>query len=85
MAELARLDMLRSEFWSGVRIYLEAHAAGIEPAGDDLPACFAHFMQRAARGKLVRLRDSGEDATRAAIDALGGHWPNGAAAPPLKW
>jgi hypothetical protein len=85
VAELAHLDMLRSELWSGVRIFLEAANTGVDPEEDDLPACFTHFMRAATRGTVVRLQEQGDSAARTAIAALGGNWPAGSQPPSLKW
>ena len=85
VAELAHLDMLRSEFWSGVRIFLEAANTGVDPEEDDLPACFTHFMRAATRGTVVHLQEQGDSAARTAIAALGGNWPAGTQPPSLKW
>lgn len=84
VSELARIGMLCSEFWSAVRIFLEAAAAGVEPEPSDLPRCVTRFMQQAPAGRVVRLSVQGEAAARAAVDALGGHWPSGDAYP-LVW
>ena len=85
VAELARIDMLRSEFWSAVRIYIESTTAGVEPSASDLPKCFTRFMRQATSGRVVRLRSEGEPAAHAALDALGGSWPNAGQRPPLQW
>ena len=85
VAELASISMLQSEFWSAVRMYLDAAAAGIDSHASDLPKCFVRFMKQATDGRIVKLTVEGEEAACAAIHALGGTWPNAGQRPSVQW
>ncbi len=85
VTDLASIDMLQSELWSAVRIFLEAAAASVEPTTVDLPKCITRFMQQSVAGRVVRLAADGEPAAQAAVAALGGHWPPGCSQPSLQW
>lgn len=81
--DLAHLENLRSEFWCAVRIYLEACAHGVGRC-EELPKALLKWLQRATPGTVIRLQ-RGEAAVTAAIDAIGGEWPEGREAPALTW
>ena len=81
--DVAHLDNLRSEFWFGVRIYLEAVADGVGRL-EELPKAFAKCMQGAKPGTVIRLQTQGEDAATTAIAAIGGTWKGGQL-PALSW
>ena len=82
--DLAHLENLRSEFWCAVRIYLEAcaHAVG---RCEELPKVLFKWLQRATPGTVIRVHEKGEAAVTAAIDAIGGEWPEGREAPAFTW